>query len=122
MRVLAILFLVLNLVGSLGDWAGDAPERLDPSSSITRELAEADQILQQSSSLDVGEALPKGFVPERSHVRSVHHFFKANDIPDTYSGLSAICRSMGSNYEKTAFGIVPGLPAFLIVFPHHYFT
>lgn len=122
MRVLVILFLVLNLVGSLGDWAGDVPESLGPSSRITLELAGSDAILQQSSILDIGEALPKSFVPERPLVRSIHHFFKANVIAFTYSGLSAICRSMGSNYEKTAFGIVPNFPAFLIIFPHHYFT
>lgn len=122
MRFFWILILFLNLVGSLSGWEGFSPLSLNPSNPSTHELAQSDLSLQPSTILDVGEALPNSFVPERPVVRNVPHFFEAYSRLNIHSGLSAICRSMGRNYQKSAFTIDLGLPSFLIIFPHHYFT
>jgi len=122
MRFLGILFLFLNLVASVTFWAGNIPVTLDSTIQVASELPPADLYIQQSSILEVGDALTNRILPERPVVRSVHYFFKSLSLLDSFSGLSAICQTIERNYKKRAFTIDTNLPAFLIVFPHHYFT
>ena len=122
MRVLGTLFLFLNLVGSLVVWAGQSSTSLDSANQITNDFPNSEISIQQSSILEIGEALPNNVVPERPVVRAPHYFFEAQLILDHFSGLSAIYESKGRTYQKLALGIDSSLPAFLIVFPHHYFT
>lgn len=121
MRVLGILFLFLNLIGSSLLWSSQSPSSFDftihHSSDPTSEL-----YFQQSTTLRLGEALPFGFVPERPVVRATNFFFYSHFIINTISGLSAICEKQGINYQRLALGDDINLPTFLIVFPHHNFT
>lgn len=122
MRVLGTLFFFLNLVGSLVFWAGQSASSLDSSFPITSDFHHSEISIQQSSFLEIGEALPNSVVPERPVVRAPHYFFEAQLILDHFSGLSSIYESKGRTYQKLAISIDSSLPAFLIVFPHHYFT
>lgn len=120
MRVLGILFLFLNLVGSLIFWTAQPSTSLD----IIELANQTDSNLsfQQSTFLELGEALPNSFVPERPVVRSSQYFFDSQFILDNFLGLSANCEIQGLNYKKLALTLNTNLPAFLIVFPHHNFT
>ena len=122
MRVLGILYLFLNLVFSLSVWATDLPVSLDSPIPSSSESFQSDLSFQQSPVLVIGEALPNYFVPSRTVIRTVTHFFESHSVLENYSGLSATCRSMGRNYRKSAFVIDVGLPTLLLIFPHHYFT
>jgi len=122
MRISGILFLFLNLVASATFWVGNIPVTLDSTIQVASELPHPDLHIQQRSILEVGAALTNRIVPERPVVRSVRYIFKSQSVLDSFSGLSAFCQTIERNYKKTAFTIVANLPAFLIVFPHHYFT
>lgn len=121
MGVLRILFLFLNLAGSLILWTAQSPAFLDSTVQLASDST-SDLSIHQSSILELGEALPNSFVPERPVVRSAQYFFDSQLIPDNFPGLSAICQIQGLKYQRLAQGIDPSLPAFLIAFPHHYFT
>lgn len=122
MKVSGILFLFLNLVASVSFWAGNTSVSLDSPNQSANELLHSDLHIQQSSILEIGDALTNTIVPERPVVRLIHYFFKSQSVLESFSGLSAICQRIERNYKKTAFTIDANLPAFLIVFPHHYFT
>lgn len=121
MRVLGILFLFLNLIGSLIFWTNPSPTSLD-STIQTANPSDSDLSFQQSTILELGEALPNNFVPERPVIRTAQYFFDSHFLINYFTGLSAICEFQGINYQKLALSIDTNLPAFLIVFPHHYFT
>ncbi len=122
MKVPGILFLFLVLVASVAFWAGNKPVKLDSSIQSTSEISYAELTPQQSSTLKIGDALTNSTAPERPVVRSVHYFFKSQTVLGSFPGLSAACQAIEQNYKKAAFNINANLPAFLIVFPHHYFT
>ncbi len=122
MRVSGILFLFLNLVASVTFWSGNAPVYLDSLIKATTELPHSDPYVQQSSILEVGDALTNKIVPERPVVRSIHYFFKSQSVLVSFSGLSVVCQNIERNYKRTASTIDANFPAFLIVFPHYYFT
>jgi len=122
MRVSGILFLFLYLVASVTFWSGNTPVYLDSPLKATTELPNSDPYIQQSSILEVGDALTNKIVPERPVVRSIHYFFKSQSVLVSFSGLSVLCENIERNYKKTAFTIDANFLAFLIVFPHHYFT
>ncbi len=123
MKVSGILFLFLNLVASVTFWAGTTSVIDDSSIQSDSEIAYPElSIIQQSSILEIGDALTNRIAPERPVVRSVHYFFKSQTVLGSFSGLSAVCQAIEQNYKKTAFTLDANLPAFLIVFPHHYFT
>jgi hypothetical protein len=123
MKVSVILFLFLNIVVSISIWAGNPPVSLDSSIQSDSEISHPELSIQQSSILEVGDALTNTIVPERPVVRLIHYFFKSQSVvQESFSGLSAICQRIEQNFKKTAFTLDTNLPAFLIVFPHHYFT
>lgn len=122
MKVSGILFLFLNLVVSVTFWAGTTSVIVDSSIQSASEIAHPEVSIQQSSILEVGDALTNRITPERPVVRCVHFFFKSQTILGSFPGLSAVCQAIEQNYKKTAFTLDANLPAFLIVFPHHYFT
>lgn len=122
MKVSGILFLFLNLVASITFWAGNVPVTLDSSIQSASEISHSDLHIQQSSILEVGDAITNRIATERPVVRSVHYFFKSQSVLGSFSGLSVICQTIEQNYKKKSSTIDANLPAFLIVFPHHYFT
>jgi len=122
MKVSGILFLFLNLVASVTFWAGNTSVIDDSSIQSASELSYPELSIQQSSILEIGDALTNRIAPERPVVRCVHYFFKSQTILGSFSGLSAVCQAIEQNYRKTAFTLDANLPAFLIIFPHHYFT
>lgn len=122
MKVSGILFLFLNLVASVTFWAGTTSVIVDSSIQSASEIAYPELSIQQSSIFEVGDALTNRIAPERPVVRSIHYFFKSQTVLGSFSGLSAVCQAIEQNYKKTAFTLDANLPAFLIVFPHHYFT
>lgn len=122
MRILAVLFLFLNLVASVTFWAGDIPVSLDSTLQPTRELPQATFSIEQSSFLELGDALTIRIISETLVLRTAPCFFKSQFLRSSFSGLSAFCQTIEQNYKKTALTIDANLPAFLIVFPHHYFT
>lgn len=122
MRVLVFFFFIVNLASSSGLLAEKLPSSPETYSSITSELSLSAFSIQPSSSLEIGDALPTSFVPERPVVRSIHNYLEGQNFLENISGFSAICQSIECNYIKLSLAIDPGLPAFFIVFPHHYFT
>lgn len=122
MKVSGILILFLNLVASVTFWAVNTSLIVDYSIQSNSEIAFPELAIQQSSILEIGDALTNRIAPERPVVRSVHYFFKYQTLLGDFSGLSAVCQAIELNYKKVAFTLDTNLPAFLIVFPHHYFT
>ncbi|MEB2778116.1 hypothetical protein SYJ56_22580 [Algoriphagus sp. D3-2-R+10] len=122
MKVPGILFLFLVLVASVAFWAGNKPVKLDLSIQSTSEISYAELIIQQSSTLKIGDALTNSTAPERPVFRSFRYYFKSQSVLGSFSGLSAICLAIEQNYKKASFALDANFPAFLIVFPHHYFT
>ncbi|RAI92083.1 hypothetical protein [Algoriphagus yeomjeoni] len=122
MKISGILILFLNLVASVTFWAVNTSLIVDYSIQSNSEIAFPELAIQQSSILEIGDALTNRTAPERPVVRTVHNFFKSQTIANNFSGLSAICQASELNYNKAAFTLDTNLPAFLIVFPHHYFT
>lgn len=121
MRVLGILFIFLNLLTSLIFFAEKAPI-VSPSFALTEHgLITSDLSIQQSSIVNLGEALPANFVPERPVFRTIS-YFEAQFLLVNFAELSENCQSKGNNYQKLAKTIDPNFPAFLIAFPHHHFT
>lgn len=122
MRILGVLFFLLNLFGSVVFWAGYSLTDLDSSIQISTDLNSSDFSIQQGSYLTLGNPLANNIVPETPSLRTTHQFSEVQTILSSFFGLSAICQSKGRNYQKLAKTIDSSLPAFLIVFPHHYFT
>ena len=122
MKVSGILFLFLNLVASVTFRAGSTSMIFDSSIQSSGEIANLELSIQQSSILEIGDAITNRIAPERPVVRSIHYFFKSQTVLGSFSGLWDVCQAIEQNYKKTAFNLDANLPAFLIVFPHHYFT
>lgn len=122
MRVLGNLFILLNLFASLILSADRTALPLDADLETGPDFTQTDLSIQQGSFNDLGEALPSSFLPERPLVRTSFHFFEAESLQTIVIVLSEYCQSGFNSYQKTALTIEPGLPSFLIAFPHHYFT
>lgn len=122
MKVAGILFLYLNLIASVSFWTSNLYVNLDSKIQSINEATQSDHSVTQSSILEIGDAFTNKITPERPVIRVVHYFFKSQSVQGSLSSLSAICQIVELNYKKTAFNIDANLPAFLIIFPHHYFT
>ncbi|MBN7802616.1 hypothetical protein J0A67_17200 [Algoriphagus aestuariicola] len=122
MRVFGILFLFLNLAIAVSIWSGNIPVASNPDSPAPGEIFYPTNFLQQSISLEVGDGLPFGYVPQRPVARTVQYFFEPQSIPNPYSGLSACCILKGNNKQGLPMAISISLPDFLTVCPHHCFT
>lgn len=121
MRVFGVLLLFLNLVGSFIFWTSQSPTSLETSFQLESQ-SDSNLSFQQGAFVELGEALPQSFVPERPVLRTAQYFFDSQLIVNYFSGISAICETEGLNYRKLALSLNANLPAYLIVFPHHYFT
>jgi len=82
----------------------------------------SDLSIQQSSVLEVGDALTTNILPGQPVVRLVNYFFGVQSPLASISCLSAISQAKERNYQNVTLTIDTNFPAFLIVFPHHYFT
>lgn len=122
MKVAGILFLYLNLIASVIFWTGNSSANLDSTIRSENKAPQSDHAVTQSSTLEIGDAFSNRISPERPVIRVVHYFFKSQSESGNLSSLSAFCQIIEQNYRKTAFIINANLPAFLIIFPHHYFT
>jgi len=122
MKVGRILFLYFNLIALVSFWTGNSSANLDSTIRSENEVLLSDHAVTQSSTLEIGDAFSNRISPERPVIRVVHYFFKSQSESGNLSSLSAFCQIIEQNYRKTAFIINANLPAFLIIFPHHYFT
>lgn len=122
MRVFGILLLFLNLIGAVGISSGNTPVASYPDSSTSAELSYPSHSLQQSISLEVGDGLPFGYVPQRPVVRTLQCFFEPQPVLNPYSELSASCVLKGSKTKILPAAISNCLPDFLTVCFHHCFT
>ncbi|SDA69189.1 hypothetical protein SAMN03080617_01739 [Algoriphagus alkaliphilus] len=122
MRILGTLFLFLSLVGSLVFGKDQLPGHWDQSVPENGLISNSDFFVQHYSIREVGEPLANCFIPERPAFRSLQKFDSLKVLFANLTGLSANCQFLGRCYQKSAHTIETGLPAFLIAFPHHYFT
>ena len=122
MRIFGILFLFLNLIGAVSILSGNIPVTSYPHAPTSAELSYPSHSLQQSISLEVGDGLPFGYVPQRPVVRTLQCFFEPQPVLNPYSGLSVSCILKGSNTQRLTAAISTSLPDFLTVCPHHCFT
>ncbi|WP_026968067.1 hypothetical protein [Algoriphagus terrigena] len=122
MRIFGILFLFLNLIGAVSILSGNIPVTSYPDAPTSAELSYPSHSLQQSISLEVGDGLPFGYVPQRPVVRTLQCFFEPQSILNPYSGLSAFCVLKGSKTKILPAAISSSRPDFLTVNPHHCFT
>ncbi|MDO8966723.1 hypothetical protein [Algoriphagus sp.] len=122
MRVLGTVFLFLSLVGSLVFGADQPPSHWDQNSQGNDQISKSDFSVQHNFNGEVGVPLANCFIPERPAFRSLQKVGSAKVLFANLFGLSAKCQFLGRCYQKSAHTIETGLPAFLIAFPHHYFT